>query len=78
LASSTTALLKDIEHRIFLGKYNDALTLIDDLLEKEDLSKNELLFLNFYKSDIVTRKGEFQESIEIIEGVLKDSKGMTD
>ncbi|NPD90639.1 MAG: tetratricopeptide repeat protein [Asgard group archaeon] len=78
MASSTTALLKDIEHLMFLGKYNESLTLINGLLEKDDLSKTELLLLNFYKSDILNRFGEYQEALEIVDDVLKSSKGMTE
>ena len=61
LASSAEALLKDIEHKIFLGKYNDALNIYKELSEKEGLSKTELLYLNLYKSDIISRKGEYQD-----------------
>jgi tetratricopeptide (TPR) repeat protein len=78
LASATNARLKDIEHKIFLGKYNDAFNLIKELSEKDNLTKTDQLYLNFYKSDILSRFGEYQEALEIVDDVLKSSIGMTE
>lgn len=78
MASSTKAHLKNIQHKIFLGKYNEAFTIIKELSEKDNLTKSDQLYLNFYKSEILCRLGEYQEALEIVDDVLKSSMGMTE
>jgi len=76
LSSTTKDQLQEIEQLIIHGKFKDALSVIEEGLKKKDISKEAELSFLILKSEIKWYLGDLQETLQLAELVLKESKGL--
>ncbi|MHA1505525.1 MAG: tetratricopeptide repeat protein, partial [Candidatus Heimdallarchaeota archaeon] len=76
MSSTTKKQLQEVEQLIIHGQFKEALSVIEEGLKKKDISKEvELRFL-ILKSEVAYYLGNLQETLQLAELVLKESKGL--
>ncbi|MHA1367223.1 MAG: tetratricopeptide repeat protein [Candidatus Heimdallarchaeota archaeon] len=76
LSSTIEKQFLKIEQLIIHGKFKEGLSVIEDGLKKKDISKEEELSFLIFKSEVAWYLGNVQETLQLAELVLKESKGL--
>jgi len=76
LSSTTKKQLQEVEQLIIHGKFKEALSVIKEGLKRKDISKEEELSFLILKSEVAYYLGNLQETLQLAELVLKESKGL--
>jgi hypothetical protein len=66
--------LQEIVQLMIEAKYDGVLDNIENLSGKEDVGGEEQLSADLRKSQILLKKGKFQEGLELVEKVLKETQ----
>jgi len=70
--------LKEVEQLIFQGKFKESLEVINESLKNKEISKEDRLRLLIYKCESIFYLGDWLESLQIAELVLKESEELED
>ncbi len=76
MSSTTKKQLQEVEQLIIHGKFKEGLSVIEEGLKKKDISKEAELRFLILKSEVAYYLGNLQETLQLAELVLKESKGL--
>ena len=64
--------LEKVDKFVTIGDYEDALNLLENILNYKDIKENEKLVGYLFKANILNYLGNNNEALEIIENILKN------
>ena len=76
MSSSINKQIQKTEQLILHGELRKALEIIEEGIRRKDISKEDMISFLLRKSECVFYLGDFQESIQLANRVLKESEGL--
>ncbi len=76
MVSTVEKQLQKIKQLIIHGEFQEALSFLRKIKKNKEITKEEELISKTMKSDTIHKLGRHQEALQIVEEVLKESKGL--